>query len=203
MAIDSAANESQTADHDLDEPSANQISIYTGRGLLVEGSDIWLYGTGVEHHSLYQYQFSNAKNIFAGFMQTESPYWQSFPDIKNQPYSLVSAFNDPDFTPTCRFGSCQSLGLRIVDTRAVYIYGAGLYSFFNNYDSSCSATAWKDSMDCQSRIFSIEGKSSSIMVYGLNTLGSRSMLSIDGVDNALAEDYTSFFTETMGVFQYL
>lgn len=31
-----------TADHDLDDPSSTQISVYTGRGLLVEGSNIWL-----------------------------------------------------------------------------------------------------------------------------------------------------------------
>lgn len=31
------------------------------------------YGTAVEHHSLYQYQFSGAKDIVAGFIQTETP----------------------------------------------------------------------------------------------------------------------------------
>jgi hypothetical protein len=32
------------------------------------------YGTAVEHHSLYQYQFANAQNILTGFVQTETPY---------------------------------------------------------------------------------------------------------------------------------
>lgn len=31
------------------------------------------YGTGSEHHSLYQYQFSGASSIVGGFMQTETP----------------------------------------------------------------------------------------------------------------------------------
>jgi glucan 1,3-beta-glucosidase len=31
-----------TADHDIDDPSNTQISVYTGRGLLIEGSNIWL-----------------------------------------------------------------------------------------------------------------------------------------------------------------
>jgi glucan 1,3-beta-glucosidase len=31
-----------TADHDVDDPSNTQISVYTGRGLLVEGHNVWL-----------------------------------------------------------------------------------------------------------------------------------------------------------------
>lgn len=31
------------------------------------------YGTAVEHHSLYQYNFANAANVVAGFIQTETP----------------------------------------------------------------------------------------------------------------------------------
>lgn len=30
-------------------------------------------GTAVEHHVLYQYQLVNTKNIFMGFIQTETP----------------------------------------------------------------------------------------------------------------------------------
>lgn len=30
-------------------------------------------GTAVEHHSLYQYQFSGASSVMAGFIQTETP----------------------------------------------------------------------------------------------------------------------------------
>jgi glucan 1,3-beta-glucosidase len=31
-----------TADHDLDTGNDIQISVYTGRGLLVEGENVWL-----------------------------------------------------------------------------------------------------------------------------------------------------------------
>ncbi len=31
------------------------------------------YGTGVEHHTLYQYQLANTQNIVMGFIQTETP----------------------------------------------------------------------------------------------------------------------------------
>lgn len=34
----------------------------------------WLYGTAVEHHTLYQYQLANTKDIFMGQIQTETPY---------------------------------------------------------------------------------------------------------------------------------
>lgn len=33
----------------------------------------WLYGTGSEHHVLYQYQLSGTQNIFMGQIQTETP----------------------------------------------------------------------------------------------------------------------------------
>jgi glucan 1,3-beta-glucosidase len=64
-----------TADHDIDDQSNTQITIYTGRGLLIESKTgtIWLVGTGVEHHVMYQYQFANTQNIYAGVVQTETP----------------------------------------------------------------------------------------------------------------------------------
>jgi glucan 1,3-beta-glucosidase len=47
-----------TADHDLDDRTSTQISIFTGRGLHVEASTVWLWANGVEHHAIYQYQVS-------------------------------------------------------------------------------------------------------------------------------------------------
>ena len=47
-----------TADHDLDDPNSTRVSIFTGRGLHVEGQNTWLWASGVEHHALYQYQVS-------------------------------------------------------------------------------------------------------------------------------------------------
>lgn len=38
-----------TADHDLDDGANTQISVYTGRGLLVEGKNIWLYACLLPH----------------------------------------------------------------------------------------------------------------------------------------------------------
>jgi glucan 1,3-beta-glucosidase len=52
-----------TADHDMDVPVPGgiettedaQINVYTARGLLVESQGpCWFYGSGSEHHQLYQ-----------------------------------------------------------------------------------------------------------------------------------------------------
>lgn len=69
-----------TADHQLDNDQfGTQLDIFSGRGILVEGTDIWFYGTGSEHHVIYQYRFYNAQNVFAGLIQTETPYYQPAP----------------------------------------------------------------------------------------------------------------------------
>lgn len=49
----------QTADHDMDDWNSTRTSIYTGRGLHVEASNVYLWASGVEHHALYQYQVSS------------------------------------------------------------------------------------------------------------------------------------------------
>ncbi|THC89427.1 hypothetical protein EYZ11_011128 [Aspergillus tanneri] len=166
-----------TADHDLDDPTDTRISIYTGRGLLVEGRNIWLYGTSVEHHSLYQYHFSGAQNVVAGFIQTETPYWQPNPDAASSPFPSNSTLNDPDFN-NCQPGSCNALGLRIHESRDVAIYGAGLYSFFNNYSTKCSEAT--SSEKCQSEIFRVDGSVPGLVVYALNTIGTTNMVVQDG-----------------------
>lgn len=59
------------ADHDIDvslfgatDSSASQVSIYSGRGILIESQGpTWLYGTASEHSILYQYQLLNANNV--------------------------------------------------------------------------------------------------------------------------------------------
>jgi glucan 1,3-beta-glucosidase len=69
-----------TSDHTLDDDiNETQIDIFSGRGILIEGTDIWLYGTASEHHTLYQYRFYKAQNVFAGLIQTETPYYQPNP----------------------------------------------------------------------------------------------------------------------------
>lgn len=62
------------ADHELDLADHNQIDIYNGRGVLLESQNaVWMYGTASEHSQLYEYQLSNAKNVFMALIQTETP----------------------------------------------------------------------------------------------------------------------------------
>ncbi|EAW06953.1 glycoside hydrolase family 55 protein [Aspergillus clavatus NRRL 1] len=186
-----------TADHDLDDGADTRISVYTGRGLLVEGQNIWLYGTGVEHHSLYQYQFSGSKSVVTSFIQTETPYYQPIPNAANSPYPRNPSLKDPDYS-SCLPGNCNSLGLRVLDSENTIIYGAGLYSFFNHYSTTCSN--FPSPEDCQSEIFSIEGSTSGLVVYALSTVGTTNMIVKDGVSLAHYSDNLATFADTISYF---
>lgn len=195
----------QTADHDLDDFNSTRISVYTGRGLLVEASNVWLYANGVEHHALYQYQFVNAKNIFGGFIQSETPYWQPTPDAKTQPYPINPALNDPDYNVLCPAGqTCDAFGLRVLNSQNVLLYGAGFYSFYRSDDVSCSSpTAANDRRDCQNQMVSLEGPNTSgVTIYGLNEVGVMNLLTVDQQDKALWSDTISGYSNTIGLVQY-
>lgn len=134
----------QVADHDIEDPNLTQIIIYAGRGLLstsVTGT-ISLFGTSVEHHDLYQYQFVNTKNTFMGVIQSETAYWQPNPKA-GVATPVIGSWNDPDFATSCAgvSGNCASgWGLGVVNSQSILVYGAGLYSFFqNNNNSKCFA----------------------------------------------------------------
>jgi hypothetical protein len=54
------------------------------------------------------------------------------------PFSVVSSLNDPTFS-NCASQSANCFdawALRIINSKIVLIYGAELYSFFDNYDGS-------------------------------------------------------------------
>lgn len=195
-----------TADHDLDDATNNntQITIYAGRGLLVESlrGIIWLYGTAVEHHVKYEYQFLDTRNVFMGQIQTETAYYQPNPDA-TIPFPNNPALSDPAFTPAPSNSSntASGWGLRIVRSNNILGYGVGLYSFFDNYSTACSAQG--AGAVCQSRILSIEGDRNSydIALYNLNTVGATEMITRDGVDLASNVDNNSTFVDTINVFR--
>lgn len=89
--------------------------------------------------------------------------------------------------------------LRIVDSDSISIYGAGLYSFFNNYSTSCSAIG--NGAICQNRIFSLEGENSGINLYNLNTVGTHYMITNDGEDVAYYADNVDGFVNTIALFR--
>ncbi|KAJ5544399.1 hypothetical protein N7513_006963 [Penicillium frequentans] len=159
-----------TADHELDLAGHAQINVYTGRGILIESKGpVWLWGTASEHHQLYNYQVSNAENVFMGLIQTETPYYQSNPSALTPFTPQPEKWNDPDFS-TCTTASCRkSWGLRVLNSSDTYIYGAGLYSFFENYAQTCL-----NSEDCQENI--VEVDCSDVHIYGLTTKASVNMV---------------------------
>jgi len=192
-----------TADHDIDSANNIQITIYTGRGLLIESQDgqIWLWGTAVEHHALYQYQLSGTKEVFMGQIQTETPYYQPNPNA-TIPFPPVKSLSDPDFVASCKGvqGNCaDAWALRVLDSQDILTYGAGLYSFFSNYSTSCSDVGAGET--CQARIFDLEGqKLENVWVYNLNTIGAVSMIDRDGMSLASYADNIDWFPDTIALF---
>lgn len=182
------------ADHDLEiSGNSQQIDIYNGRGVLIESAGpVWLYGTASEHSQLYNYQLTNASTVYMSLIQTETAYMQGNPDA-NTPFTVNSAYSDPSFT-TCTTDNCaRTWGLRIVDSQDVYVYGAGLYSFFDNYDQVCLETE-----DCQENIVSIEN--SAAHIFGLSTKASKNMLTVNGQSQALDADNRNNFCATLSYF---
>lgn len=119
------------------------------------------------------------------------------PDALTQPYAVRTAYNDPVYS-----AGQSALGLRVVDSTNVLIYGAGLYSFFRSYDVSCSdPTAPNGQRICQNRILSIEG-TSSVQVFALSEVGVQQMLTINGQDYALWSDNLSVYPDTIGFIKY-
>ena len=185
-----------TADHELDLPDHNQINIYTGRGVLIESNGpAWLFGTASEHNQLYNYQVSDSSNVFLGLIQTETPYYQSNPDALSPFTPQVDAWNDPDFS-NCETASCRKAwGLRVLNSSDTFVYGAGLYSFFENYAQTCL-----DEESCQENM--VEVDCSDVKIYGLSTKASVNMITSSSGASLVPEDEnTSNFCSTIAFFE--
>ncbi|TMW66273.1 hypothetical protein Poli38472_004038 [Pythium oligandrum] len=170
-----------TSDHELDIKPYTQVTLFAGRGFWSESVEgpIWMYGTASEHNVLYQYQFTNTKNVFMGHIQTETPYYQSHPGIE-VPFDVNPDYNDPSIECASGDSACaKSWGVRVYNSKDILIAGAGLYSFFENWAQDCLDVF---PQTCQTRMTSIEGKSSNIVVYNMNTVGTAKMVTVDGID---------------------
>ena len=195
-----------TADHDVDDTNLSQINIYTGRGLFIESSagTIWLVGTAVEHHALYQYQFAHTTNIFMGQIQTETPYYQPNPQAPSG-FPLNTTLADPGFSYYCPAGSptncAMAYGLRFLDAHNVFVYGAGLYSFFNNYSTTCSNAG--NTAKCQPNILQYDSaKTTDIYIQNLNTVGVTDMVLRDqGTVLAKYSDNVNVYPDTINLFR--
>lgn len=195
-----------TADHDLDAPvgdadttSATQINVFTGRGILIESQGpTWLYGTSSEHHQLYQYQLAGAKNVYLGHLQTETPYYQPSPRA-NTPYKPSSSFAQDPLFEDCTQGrnsTCtEAWALRVLNSTDVFVYGAGMYSFFSSYEQACLKTE-----NCQQRLVDI-GYSEKLWMFNLFTKGSSEVVSPQGGLSPVSSFITqSGFTTELAIY---
>ena len=78
------------------------------------------------------------------------------------------------------------------------VYGAGFYTFFDNYDVTCSNQG--NGEVCQNRIFAVEN-SNFVSVYNLNTVGTTEMVTLDRKDVAKFSDNLNGFVDTIALFR--
>ncbi|KAF2674481.1 pectin lyase-like protein [Microthyrium microscopicum] len=185
------------ADHELDQLPNDQLNIWNGRGLLIESvKPVWVVGGSFEHSQLYNYQVANAKNVYMSHIQSETAYMQDNP-IATLAYPPQASWDDPDFSFCQGLTKCvKTFGLRIYNSTYVYIYGAGLYSFFQNYDSSCLVPH-----SCQTNAASIE-LSEAVYVYGLYSVGHDNMMLMDQTPLVPQGDNSNTFGESIALFEY-
>ncbi|QRV92157.1 exo-beta-1,3-glucanase [Ceratobasidium sp. AG-Ba] len=178
------------ADHDLEDGNEGQIDAYSGRGLLSQSTNgpVWLIGTGVEHHTLYQYNIVSSKNVYAGLIQTETPYYQPSP-APPSPFSINSAYSDPSFT-----NGNAAWALRVQSSSNIFVYGAGLYSFFQSYGQTCL-----DTYTCQNSIATVSSDSSDVYVYSLSTVGTTNMINVGSTAVANQSQNRNGFASTMTI----
>ena len=125
----------------------------------------------------------------------KNSYMQNNPSALST-YQPLESWSDPTFE-NCFLATCaKTYGLAFKNSTSILNYGAGLYSFFNNYDVGCLATT-----NCQQFMVTIE-KSQGIYLYGLNTVGTEIMVEVDGVALVPEGANTNSFTETLAVFEY-
>ncbi|KAG9238190.1 1,3-beta glucanase [Amylocarpus encephaloides] len=182
------------SDHELDIAPHDQLNIYNGRGVLIESSQgpVWMYGTSSEHNVLYNYQISNAANVYMALIQTETPYFQSNPDART-PFNINAKFSDPTFSGSST--NNKAWGLRITNSNNVWLHGGGLYSFFENYIQTCLTPA-----NCQDNMISLEN-SQDIYLFGISTKASTNMVIVNGQSSALDRDNRNNFCATVALFQ--
>jgi len=93
----------------------------------------------------------------------------------------------------------DSWGLRIVNSQDLLVYGAGLYSFFDNYSVNCSNAG--NGEVCQRHIFEVTNVGSGISVYNLNEVGTTYMVTLNDQDEAFFLPNTADFIDNIALFR--
>lgn len=112
------------------------------------------------------------------------------------PFVPQGSWNDPGFEE-CYSQTCfKTYGLRIFQSSYVLVYGAGLYSFFNNYDSACILTT-----NCQEHMVSLT-RSEGIYIFALNTVATTDMVEVDDTALVPALMNANWFCHTVVIFEF-
>ncbi|CRG88664.1 hypothetical protein PISL3812_05698 [Talaromyces islandicus] len=174
-----------TADHNLDG-GPSPIIVSTGRGILVESTKpTWLVGTSSEHNWLYQYNFHSSSNVYAGMMQSETPYMQGLGAVQTAPapWGVTSEYKDPDFSWCANTDQlCRSALATNVDAGSnIMLYGSAAWAFFEGrwnglYDTPCANGV------CQSNMMRVTNKPQNLVWYSISTKSSDVMV-LDGSSN--------------------
>ena len=130
-----------------------------------------------------------------GAIQTETAYMQAAPNALSAGFTPNPVYSDPTFS-TCTTESCKKTwGLRIVRSSDVYLFGGGLYSFFDNYLQDCL-----DTESCQENMVDLEC-STGIYMYGLTTKASVNMVTVEDQAIAFHKDHVNGFGATLAIFE--
>lgn len=121
--------------------------------------------------------------------------------MQNNPNAIATfqpdtRYSDPTFANCFAVTCFKTWGLRIFNSTYIYAYGAGLYSFFNNYDSGCLLTE-----NCQTDMVTIE-ESEGIYLYALSTKAAFNQVQVDGVELVPEAANLNTFCQTLAIFEY-
>ena len=123
------------------------------------------------------------------------------------PFPYVKSLGDPVFVANSSDAPAvanvtdnisDAWGLRIVNSNNIYVYGAGLYSFFDDYSTYCSNAG--NGEVCQRHIFEVTN-SVDVSVYNLNEVGTTYMVTLNGQDEAFYLPNTADFIDNIALFR--
>lgn len=178
-----------TADHNLDSDAITIVS--TGRGMLVESTKgTWLTGTGSEHHWLYQYNIHGAQNVYAGMLQTETPYMQGQGEYQAvpAPWTVDARYGDPDYSwcaandQKCR----TALATNVDGGSDIAVYNSAAWGFFDGYWNGLYNKPCQGK--CQKNMMRVTNAPQNLVWYSISTRMTEVMV-LDGKTNPLEADH--------------
>ncbi|KAG6874267.1 hypothetical protein C0995_001492 [Termitomyces sp. Mi166 len=149
-----------------------------------QGTWVWLADHDLDGDGASQISIYSGRGILS---ESEGPpYWQPVPPAP-EPFATDCAFKNPDFSET----DISAWALSVEASENIIVFGAGLYSFFQNYSQVCL-----NNRDCQTRIINVDADSS-ISIYSLSTVASTYQISVDGVGIVEQSDNVNGFVSTV------